>query len=104
MTPAIAGRPLIASTAGANTITVNLIQPNTVLLDYKNQLDLRVGRNFRFGRTRAQPFIDVFNVLNAGTVLRVNETYGSNPATNAWMTPQTIMSGRFARFGMQMNF
>jgi hypothetical protein len=104
VTPALAGRPIIASTAGANTIAVNLIQPNTVFLDYKNELDVRVGRTFRFGRTRAQAFIDLFNVLNAGTALSVNETYSSNPATNVWMTPLTIMSGRFARFGVQVNF
>ena len=103
VTAAIAGRPIISSTAGANTI-VNLIEPNTVFLDYKNRLDMRVGRTFRFGRTRMQGFMDVFNVLNAGTVLTVNETFGSNPATNAWMTPTTIMDGRFARFGVQVNF
>ena len=37
-------------------------------------------------------------------MLRVNETYGSNPATNAWMTPLTIMDGRYVRFGVQMSF
>jgi hypothetical protein len=40
----------------------------------------------------------MFNVLNAGTVIRVNETYGSNPATNAWMTPTAIVEGRYVRF------
>ncbi len=46
----------------------------------------------------------MFNVLNAGTVLRVNETFGANPATNAWRNPLTIMDGRYLRFGLQMNF
>jgi len=36
--------------------------------------------------------------------LTVNQTYGANPATNAWFTPLTIMDGRFVRFGLQMNF
>jgi hypothetical protein len=104
VTSAIAGRPVIASTAGANTLTINLIQPNTVFLDYRKQLDMRIGKTFRFGRTRIQGFMDVFNVLNAGTVLSVNQTYGSNPATNAWFTPLTIMDGRYFRFGTQMTF
>ena len=43
VTAAIAGRPIIGSTAGATTITVNLVEPNTVFLDYKKQLDLRLG-------------------------------------------------------------
>jgi len=37
-------------------------------------------------------------------VLRVNETYGAIPATNAWLTPLRIMDGRYVRFGMQMSF
>jgi hypothetical protein len=48
--------------------------------------------------------MDVFNVLKAGTATRVNNTYGSNPATNAWLRPTEILSGRYARFGLQMNF
>ncbi|HJU41999.1 MAG TPA: hypothetical protein VJ691_04260 [Vicinamibacterales bacterium] len=51
---AIAGRPVIGSTAGTTSITVNVIEPNTVFLDYTKQLDLRVARNFRFDRYRIQ--------------------------------------------------
>ena len=102
ITAAVAGRAIVGSTAGATTIGVNLIQPNTVFLDYKKQLDLRIARNFRFGTRRIQGFADLFNALNAGTVLRVNETY--NPAANAWLTPLTIMDGRYVRFGIQMSF
>jgi hypothetical protein len=104
VTAAIAGRTLITSTAGANTMPVNLVESNTEFLDYRKQLDLRIGRTFRFGRTRIQGFADIFNVLNAGTVVRVNETYGSNPATNAWLTPLAIMDGRYLRFGTQISF
>jgi hypothetical protein len=104
VTAAIAGRTIIGSTAGGTTIAVNLAEPNTVFLDYKKQLDLRLTRTFRFGSRRIQGFADVFNVMNAGTVLRVNETYGANPATNQWLTPLTIMDGRYVRFGFQMSF
>ena len=105
VTAGIAGRPIIGSTAGATTIGVNLVQPSTVFLDTFNQLDLRLGRTFRIGsRTRIQGFADFFNILNAGTVTRVNETYGANPATNAWMRPTAIMDARYVRFGMQMSF
>jgi hypothetical protein len=99
VTAAIAGRSIIGTTAGGSTISVNLVEPNTMFLDYRKQLDLRFARNFRFDRYRIQGFADVFNVLNAGTVLRVNQTYGP-----AWLTPQSIMDGRYVRFGMQMSF
>ena len=105
VTAALAGQPVIGSTAGATTIGVNLIQPNTVFLDTRKVLDLRLGRTFRFGsRTRVQGFADFFNILNAGSVTRVNETYGAVAATNAWMRPTAIMDARYVRFGMQMSF
>jgi len=105
VTAALAGRSIIGSTAGATTIAVNLIEPNTVFLDTRKQLDLRLGRTFRFGgRYRIQGFADIFNLLNSGTVTRVNETFGAVAATNAWMRPTAIMDARYVRFGMQMSF
>jgi hypothetical protein len=101
---ALAGRPIVGSTAGANTIIVNLVQPNSIFLDYQDRLDMRIGKTFRFDRYKIQGFMDVFNVFNAGTVTSVNQTYGSVAATNAWMTPTTILQGRYVRFGMQMSF
>jgi carboxypeptidase family protein len=104
VTSAIAGRPIIGNPNGAASYVVNLVQPNTVFLDYQNRLDLRVGKMFRFGQTKIQGFADIFNVFNAGTALTVNQTYGAVAATNAWLTPTTIMDGRYVRFGMQLNF
>src|SRR5262249_41022496 len=97
------GRPIIGNTAGAASVLVNLVQPNTVFLDYQNRLDLRLGKTFRFDRAKFQGFADIFNVFNAGTALTVNQTYA--PAgTHAWLTPTTIRDGRYVRFGLQMNF
>ena len=103
VTSAIAGRPIIGSTAGATTTVVNLVQPGTLSLDYQNRLDMRIGKTFTLNRTRIQGFMDVFNVLNVGTVTGVNQTYAAT-GTNLWMTPQTIVQGRYARFGMQLTF
>ena len=103
VTSAVAGRPILGSVTGTASTVVNLIQPGTVFLDYQNRLDLRLGRTFRFGQTKIQGFADIFNVLNAGTVLSVNQTYAAAGA-NGWFTPTTIMDGRYVRFGMQLNF
>jgi hypothetical protein len=104
VTSAIAGRPIFGSTAGGTTISVNLVEPNTEFLDYRKTFDMRIAKNFRFNTLRMQPFADIFNVLNLGTVTRVNETFGANPATNAWLSPQAIQDGRYVRFGLQMSF
>ena len=47
--------------------------------------------------------MDIFNVFNAGTVVRVNETYAAS-GTNLWLTPTGILEGRYVRFGVQMSF
>ena len=95
---------IIGSTTGTASTIVNLVAPNSLFLPYQNRLDMRVGKTFKLDRAKIQGFVDLFNVLNAGTVLSVNQTYGAVAATNAWMTPTTIMDGRFARFGLQVNF
>jgi hypothetical protein len=104
VTSALAGRPIIGSTTGTASTVVNLVQPNSLFLDYQNRLDMRIGKTFRIDNKRMQGFADVFNVLNAGTVMSVNQTYGAVAATNAWLTPTNIMQGRYVRFGFQMNF
>jgi len=95
----IAGRPIVGGISNATTINVNLIEPNTLFLDYQNQLDGRVGKTFRFGRVQAQGFVDIFNVLNAGTITAVNQTYGGT-----WNNPTAILAGRTVRFGTQWEF
>jgi hypothetical protein len=54
VTSAIAGRPIIGNTAGAASVVVNLVQPNTVFLDYQNRLDLRIGKTVRLDRWKIQ--------------------------------------------------
>jgi hypothetical protein len=99
----VAGRPIVSTTAGANSLLVNLIEPGSLFLDYQNRLDLRVGKTFKLDRSKIQGFMDVFNVLNAGTALTVNQTYAAS-GTNHWGEPTTITDGRYLRFGMQLNF
>lgn len=105
VTAAIAGRPIIGSTAGATQINVNLIERNTSYRDTINNLDMRVSKSFRFGgRYKMQGMLDAYNLLNAGTVTVLSETFGANPATRVWMNPQAIQTGRYLRFGMQFTF
>ena len=95
----IAGQPIVGGISNVTTISVNLVEPNTLFNDYQNQLDGRVGKTFRFGRFQAQGFVDIFNVLNAGTITAVNQTYGGS-----WNTPTAILTGRTIRFGTQWEF
>jgi outer membrane receptor protein involved in Fe transport len=86
--------------AGPNaTATVQLIAPGTVYGDRVNQLDARLSRTWKIGRTRIQGQLNVYNLLNVGPVLAVNTAYGP-----LWLTPTATLPGRMFKFGTQINW
>jgi len=66
------------------------------------QLDVRLVRTFSTGRLRTKAMIDVYNLFNASTVVLVTDTYGTTGA--AWLWPEQILLGRYAKLGIQMTF
>jgi hypothetical protein len=85
---------------GANaTVNVPLIQPGTLYGPRQRQLDLRISKRFRVGRTRLMGNLDVANVLNGSAATSYNNTYGPN-----WQNPTAIQLGRFVKFGAQVDF
>ncbi len=89
--------------AGATTlITVNVLPPGSIFGDRIQQLDLRFGRTFRFGRTSVKAMVDLYNVTNSNTVRTLNHSYGTNGAF--WQQPLNITSPRLLKLGAQMNF
>jgi hypothetical protein len=69
---------------GSATIN-NLFEPNTEFEDRLTQLDLRLSKIIRAGRTRLTANFDIYNLLNANTVLSRNNTY--SPTSSAWGRP-----------------
>jgi hypothetical protein len=93
--------------SSASTATIDLVQPGTLYADRMNQLDLRITKIFRLGRTRLQGMADLYNALNDNTVLVESNVYGATTGAKtgaAWRVPQAIMPGRVVKFGVQMNF
>ena len=86
----------------SQTITVNLIEPGTMYGDRANQLDLRVAKNLRFGSTRTNVGVDVFNILNSNPVLTYNQAY--SPTTTTWLRPTSVLQPRYVKFSAQINF
>ena len=68
----ILGRPLAGS---APNITVNLIEPHSILGERVNELNMRVGKIFRVAGTRANVGVDFYNLLNAATPLAYNQVF-----------------------------
>jgi hypothetical protein len=95
------GRPLAPGLAFQ---TVNLVQPGDVYGDRVNSLDLRVGKNLRFGRTTTNVAFDFYNLLNANTGTAFNQVYDVDPTKVTWLRPTTVLQPRFARFNVTVNF
>ena len=92
------GRSLSGNAAN---MTVNLVAPGTMYGDRINQLDLRMARTFRMGRSRTTVGLDIYNALNAGTVLTYNNTYVPN---GPWLQPLTILTPRFFKLTGAIDF
>ena len=89
---------IIAGGNANSTVAVNLITPNTVFGDRLNQLDLRLTKKFAVGRTRFSAGIDLYNALNVSSVLSYNTSYA------AFLVPTAIVTPRFAKFNVSIDF
>ena len=94
----LAACPTAAGPCTATAI-VDLIPGNTAFEDRLTQLDLRFNKIIRFGRTRVQGMVDIYNVFNSNGMTGINTRYGS-----AWLVPAQVMGGRLLKFGSQLDF
>jgi hypothetical protein len=81
------------------SVTVPLIKPGTKYLPRWNQIDVRLAKKFRLRNVSFQGQLDIFNILNASSVLNVTETFGSSLDR-----PTAILQGRLFAIGAQLNF
>jgi hypothetical protein len=89
------GRPL---SGGAQNVTVNIVEPGTMFGERLNQLDLRVGRPIRVGGVRTMVSVDLYNALNANAVLSESSAFAT------WRRPQSVLSPRFAKVSVNLEF
>ncbi|HXH25716.1 MAG TPA: TonB-dependent receptor, partial [Vicinamibacterales bacterium] len=93
------GRPLSGNQAVA---LVNIVEPGILYGDRINQLDFRVAKLFRYGRTRTNVSFDLFNVTNASPVTTYNTTFAGAGAT--WLQPTSILAGRVSKVSVQFDW
>jgi Carboxypeptidase regulatory-like domain len=86
---------------GAANVTVNLVPPGTMYGDRINELDVRVAKILRLGRTRSTFALDVYNALNSSAVLTYNTTFIPG---GTWLQPLTILTPRFLKVTFEIDF
>jgi hypothetical protein len=94
-----------AGVAG-QTVTVNLITPNTLFGDRVNEINLRFAKVLRFGRTRSNVGVDLYNAFNAAPVLSYNQTFipTVTSGTSNWLRPTSVLQSRYVKISAQIDF
>lgn len=84
--------------------SVDLLAPGAVYGDRISVMDMRFAKVLRFGRTRTNVGIDLYNLFNANPPTAYETVY--DPATNGarWMRPTAVLTPRAARFNVQVDF
>jgi hypothetical protein len=91
-----------AATCNSNFPAIDLIPPFSMYGDRIQQVDLRLTRNFPMGTRRLQGNFDVYNLLNASTIL--NEQAAYTRTNNQWRNAIQVMGGRLFKFSAQLTF
>jgi len=90
------------SLTGATNAPVWLLPPGDSYGDRLNQVDFRVTKALRVGRSRAAVNVDVYNALNANPVTAMNLNYTQNGST--WLQPQGILAARLVKVSVQFDY
>ena len=94
--------PSLGRDLSAGNVTVNLIAPTTLYSDRRNNIDLRIAKIIRYGRTRTQIGLDVYNLTNTDVVTGFNQTF--SPTSTTWLTPTDIQPARYVKISAQFDF
>jgi hypothetical protein len=98
------GRPLAGNTPN---VTVNLLAPGEMYGDRVNEIDFRIAKVLRFGRTRTNVGFDIYNVLNASPVLTYNQAFipiSAASPNGQWLVPTSVLQSRFIKFSATIDF
>ena len=97
------GRPL--SNAAPNA-TINLIAPGVLYGDRVNEVDVRFAKILKFGRTRTNIGVDLYNIINSAAVLSYNQNYNATVLTGpgSWLQPTSVLQPRFIKFSATVDF
>jgi hypothetical protein len=90
------------------TTAVQLVDngDNRLYVDnWRTQIDMRFAKVLRFGKTRTDIGVDLYNLLNSNyaTTYETNYSY-TQPNGGTWLNPTSILAPRFARFNVTINY
>jgi hypothetical protein len=87
--------------APGGSVVVNLIEPGTLYGDRLNEVDFRIAKIVRLGRTRTNVGVDLYNLFNANPALTYNAAYS---VALPFPRPTGVLTPRFAKVSAQIDF
>ncbi len=78
---------------------LNIVEPGTLYGDRLNSVDIRLGKILRYGTSRVQVNLDVYNLFNSNTTEVYQQSVGAT-----YLNPLAIMSARFFKISGQIDF
>jgi len=90
------GRPF---SNGLPITFAEIVEPGALYGDRLNQVDFRVGKNFRYGRTRTLIALDVFNLFNDNAPDLYQQSYGTT-----YLNPLSLTVARLFKISAQFDF
>ena len=72
--------------------------PQTAYYTRLNQLDFRFGKLLRYGQTRANLSLDLYNVFNQDMVTNASFAYGT------WLAPSSVLAPRLMKVSLTFDF
>jgi hypothetical protein len=107
--PQYLGRIPPGGTAGGNTNVALLDDDHRLYADNRRtQVDLRVAKIFRFGKTRLDVGVDGENLFNTNYATTYDNTYqysvGNTAIGGTWNNPTAIYTPRYARLNFTVSF
>jgi len=103
------GRVPPGGTPGGNTNVTLFDNEHRLYADHRRtQVDMRVAKIFRFGRTRVDVGVDGENLLNTNYTTGYDNTYrysaGNTDLGGTWNNPTAIYTPRYARLNFTVAF
>jgi len=96
---------LPAGASAAQTTTVNLLAPSELYpLTRRTEVDMRFAKIFRFGGSRLDVGIDVYNLFNSNATTTYLQTFLYSNSGATWLDPTAILGPRLARLNATMTF
>jgi hypothetical protein len=98
------GRLPAGATAAQNT-TLDLLAPSELYpLERRTEVDVRIAKILRFGGSRLDLGVDLYNLFNASTATAYQQTYVQTNNGADYLFPTAILGPRLARFNATLSF